>query len=432
MTFRPTSAGGSGFRDGSVPHRGVRVWNRPVTEHVSASDFGDPGEPLLPADRLSAPRILRRPGRDRLDGCDPGIRATASPLSGPGGAGIPPSAVEVRWGVPDGYRGARPRDAPYFDGLAEQPPADMLLFKESAGSVQPVWVTVHVPADAAPGEYRGQVTLSAEGTPAVDVPLTVRVAGWQVPERPFSTIVDAVQSPDSVAMYYGVPLWSRRHWQLLDRSFRILGQAGCNAVTVTLIRRTHFGNEHGMVSWSARAGREPGAGPVHCRALPAHGGEASGQDPHRDSRRLGVAGEHPSHGWRRDVHHGPRDPHLGPDPRTGLLEDARGPPWGTPDCVELWRPAIDGLRDILARHGIADSLMLGVAGDRRPTEAAVETLVAAAPYAPWYVHSHGDCLGLHGQPVAYRSFVWPTGVDNPDDPGGPASTAFSAGSRRGT
>ena len=64
------------------------------------------------------------------------------------------------------------------------------------------------------------------------------------------------------------------------------------------------------------------------------------------------------------------------DPATGRQEEAEGPKWGTPEVREFWRPAFDGLREMLAKRGLEKSLMVGVAGDSRPNKDAVEDLKA--------------------------------------------------------
>jgi len=44
-------------------------------------------------------------------------------------------------------------------------------------------------------------------------------------------------------------MWSEKHWKAMERSFELMGQAGCKAIYVSLVRRTDFGNRHGMVRW---------------------------------------------------------------------------------------------------------------------------------------------------------------------------------------
>ncbi len=415
-SLQVTSKSKAGIADASVRPKGIQVWNHPVTEWVTGGDVGDACEKLAPV-RIVSPLGGAFSGQVILSSAKSikGLQAKASDLSGPDGAVISASSVEVRWGVPDGYRSKRSQASPHFDGLAETPPAETLVFKKSGASVQPVWITVNTPSDAAPGDYRGKVTLTMEGAPAIDVPLNVRVIDWKLPERPFTTIVDVVQSPDSVAMWYKVPMWSRKHWRLLKKSFKNLGRAGCNSLTVTLIRRTHFGNEHGMVFWTRKpdgslvadlsiAKRYIDTAVKHLGKVPIvilYAWEPGGSTRH--SGGMGIIN------MDRDILISVKNPN------TGLMEEARGPKWGTQECAKFWKPVIDGIRDILARHGISKSLMIGVAGDRRPSKAAVKTLSDAAPYAPWYLHSHtsGGAKGFYGQPIAYWSSVWPSRIDNP-------------------
>ncbi len=49
-----------------------------------------------------------------------------------------------------------------------------------SGRVQALWFGVDVPAQAAPGEYEGRVTLSSRGTASRDIPITIRVGSGVV------------------------------------------------------------------------------------------------------------------------------------------------------------------------------------------------------------------------------------------------------------
>lgn len=51
----------------------------------------------------------------------------------------------------------------------------------AAGVNQPLWILVHVPAGATPGEYEGEVALDAEGWSAT-IPVRLRVWGFSLPE----------------------------------------------------------------------------------------------------------------------------------------------------------------------------------------------------------------------------------------------------------
>jgi len=65
-----------------------------------------------------------------------------------------------------------------------------------------------------------------------------------------------------------------------------------------------------------------------------------------------------------------------------------------------------GLREMLARRGLADSMMVGICGDRRPGKDAVEDLKAVAPWARWVVSSHSSPAAIGSQPVGYCTHVW--------------------------
>jgi hypothetical protein len=74
---------------------------------------------------------------------------------------------------------------------------------ESA-TVQPVWLTVNVPADAKPGRYTGRLRIEALGKHR-EVPLHLAVPRWQVNDpRRWKTVVNLLQSAESVAAWSGV------------------------------------------------------------------------------------------------------------------------------------------------------------------------------------------------------------------------------------
>jgi hypothetical protein len=64
------------------------------------------------------------------------------------------------------------------DPLLELPEVDV-----PAGKVQPLWVTVHVPAKTPAGDYSGAVTLTARDAPPVEVALSVTVWGFSLPAK---------------------------------------------------------------------------------------------------------------------------------------------------------------------------------------------------------------------------------------------------------
>lgn len=375
---------------------GLQVWNQNTDIRTSASDYGDPCEPLRPI-RLVAARNGSFSGQVLVGSPGPlrKIKAVASSLKGPGV--IPASASRVRYLLPD-----KETRLP-FEILSSEAPAEVAAGK--GGAVMPVWVTVKVPADARPGDYTGVLTITVDGAKPVQAPVNLHVVDWALPDsKNFISHVGLVQSPESVAMRYNVPLWSPKHWELMEKSFELLGQAGADDVFITAIRRTHFGNEHGMIRWAKQADgtlkpdlsiaekyldlavKHLGKVPVVCiYCWEPFTGSIYGRRVTKQSRGI---------------------PYTVVDPATGKLEEAEGPKWGSPEIRAFLKPVFDGMRDMLKKRGIEGALMVGVAGDRRPKKNAVEDLRAVAPEATWVVHSHGRAYKLFGQPVGYLADVW--------------------------
>ncbi len=136
-----------------------------------------------PAATLSAARndreavqIVVRPKKDLRE-----LTAEAGPLVGPDGAVIPADRVKLfrvyyhHVHTPTDSTGVR---GDWPDAL---PPLEEPL-NVSAGRNQPLWVLVHVPNDARPGDYSGKLMLKAEGWSA-EVPLRLHVWDFALPER---------------------------------------------------------------------------------------------------------------------------------------------------------------------------------------------------------------------------------------------------------
>ncbi|OPX22959.1 MAG: hypothetical protein B1H04_04285 [Planctomycetales bacterium 4484_123] len=391
---------------------GLQLWNHPVTCSVQSGDYGETCEPVRPVSIIGV-RNGTHSGQIVL-GCDgpvKGLEVRVTELR-PAGRGrpIPASAVKLRYGllgqvVEWGTGGRYPRGTRRFEGLTETPPRQLEPAKGQAGVTLPIWLTVRVPKDATPGEYAGSVTVAAAGHRPLTVPVKLKVHAWTAPDpAEFTSHLGLVQSPESLAMKYKVPMWSQRHWKLIEQSFRLLGQVGDKVVFIPLLRQTHLGNEHSMVRWIRRtdgafkhdfsiveryvavAARYLKRPPVVCLYI---------WEPYTGSSYLGHA-ERQGSGMLYTLL----------DPATGKLTGAEGPRWGSQEVREFWQPVVAGVRRILAAHGLAGSMMFGVAGDSRPNKAAVEDLRAVAPDVPWVVHSHARAYKLHGQPVGYLADVW--------------------------
>jgi len=226
-----------------------------------------------------------------------------------------------------------------------------------------------------------------------------------------------VQSPDSVALQYDVPLWSDRHFELIAESLRLLGQVGNKTVFIPLICRTNFGNDQSMVLWVAKKDgtyeydftvmdryldlyeRHVGKPDVVC--LYAWDLFAGGS--YFDVKAVNAKGVSVSR----------------LDPATGEVGELSSPVFGTPESEAFWKPVLDRLRAKMHERGLADeNITLGIAGDVRPSKAITNSFLKIAPYASWVLHSHAASSQLDAAPVGYLSHVW--GVRFAPDPDVPA------------
>ena len=140
-----------------------------------------------------------------------------------------------------GY-GSTTREVPADNGTNRSESSDILWTTEPTdiayNALQPVWVEIAVPADAAPGEYTGTLTVTADG---LEEPLTftytLTVQDVVLPDA--STYantfdVELWQYPYSVAEYYGLEPFSEEHFEALRSVMEIYKSVGGHAITTTI------------------------------------------------------------------------------------------------------------------------------------------------------------------------------------------------------
>jgi hypothetical protein len=432
-----------GIVAGVTRPRGVQVWNANPMMAIFDMDYGDPVEQLNPI-RVTGARNGAFSGQVVVssDTAIKGLAATAGDLKlKGGGAVIPAAALQVRYAQPGGFENGS--DARYrtgevrrFDPLAEVPPAEVPVYAKTRGrapfgAVQPVWVTVSVPADAAPGEYQGALTIRAEGQQDVVVPVEAQVAAWNLPEPTNCvTFVDMIESPESVALYYDVPLWSDRHWALMDRTFLHLGRAGNTTVYIPLICKTHFGNEQGMV----RVVKQPDG---------TFKGDFTVMERYLDmaTRRLGRPRVVCFYMWDHFAGGGYFSSKTDPakwskipvsllDPATGSVTELEAPSYADPAAETFWKPIADELVERMKKRGLEGSMMVGICSDVRAAKEVVDLWKKLMPGAKWVIHSHGLEGQLYGVPVGYSSTVWKTEFPRDPDAGRAYGWARNAWNRK--
>ncbi|MEX0886629.1 MAG: glycoside hydrolase domain-containing protein [Phycisphaeraceae bacterium] len=376
----------------AVDDADVRVFNYHVLSNPADADGG--GE-------LSPIRIVGTPNGTfsgaigiEADGELRGLRADVAGLSleGDDSQRIDGELIQVRFAQPFDTAIQRRRPGGH-DVLHEHVPARL-------DGIVGVWVTATVPADTQPGTYRGEMRFGAQsmGMRSVDVELTVHE--FPLPAaREMHTWVDLIQSPDTLALEYGVELWSEEHWSLMEQSFKHMAQLGDATVYIPILARTNFGNEESMVWWSeTEDGRYARDYTIMDRYLDLaieHLGEPelvvfqvwdvvlaeSAPAPHHmreesQAARAAVADK------------GPRV--TGVDPETGERESIFLPRLEDEQSRLIWRDFFDELRARMSERGLERAMMLGMLTDAEPSREQVEVLHDASMGLPWASHAHPE------------------------------------------
>jgi hypothetical protein len=380
-----------------------------------------------------------------------GLKVAAGDLTMAGGAGrIPAAQIRVRYAEPVDVKKSFVQLIPYsytnmarFDGLLEQPPAEVAVQNiavpkkailpegfgtPAPGAVQPVWVTVRVPADAAAGEYAGKVAVQADGLARTEIPLRLVVHDWKVPDpRDFTVHHNIWQSHESVAVYYKVPLWSDRHFELMGRSLALMKEVGGKLCVLHLINEAFcMGNSQSMVRWVKQADGtythdyavfdryldlyEKTCGKPGLVILSVWGRGADGDRTMSFGKEIDM----PAYARR------PRHKVMLLDPATGKVEPMDQPPYGTPESVAFWKPVLTGVRERLVKRGWFDVTALGSGDDAVPLPKTIAGFREIWPDGKWHSISHTNptaykALEGASAPVVYSEHVWAAGhLYNPD------------------
>jgi hypothetical protein len=436
LTVSPASAAPTVGKVGTSgpATRSLQVWNRATYDAVTVFDHGDPAEPLRPI-VINAARNAAFSGRLMVgaDGPMKGLKATVSDLARlrksssssakrssssnarvenedddedeGGGAKIAASAVRIRCAVPatadkswvapdrfDGLLDAIPAEIP---AITNQPPVERFYDRSVARTaavsraVAPLWFTVRVPSNAAPGVYEGLVSVVAEGCPPVKVPLQVRVCAWTAPDpRDFLEQNFIYYAEEVLSKYYEVPPWSDKHFELIGKTLAVLAEANSRQVLANLAV-DFYGkttNPESLVRWI----KQPDGSYTY---------DFTNFDKYLDTvartigkpwpLRLNCWGE-PSMLWNPTFYRGYGAPAVSLlDPQTGKLERLEQPKLGSKESLAFWRPVFaEILKKVQARGWLeATTIGLNSSGDK-PTPAMVDVAYELWPTGVWSWGSH--------------------------------------------
>jgi len=389
-------AAGGGVAANVARPKGLQVWMHDINDRVCVTDYGDPCEE--PRVRIVAARNTSHAGQLVVGSPGPirGLRVIPGDLKTAGGAVIAAEHVTVLYGrLDDGAYGK----APWCDGLSETRPDEVPVVKlgwrvkVSYGARVPVWIRIRVPRDAAPGEYRGTVTLSAAGAKERAVPVELYVADWVCPDpQRYRTYMGIYQSPTSLALRYKVTEWSEEHWTLMEPSLALLARVGNKFANVTVVEQTQFGNDRGMVYWIRKPdgtfGYDFTVFDRYMQLVKKHFGVV-------DYVALQVWH---SGGWatrKADQ----KNTVTVLDRKTGRYESLQVPTFGTEASKRFWKPVLDALRRRLARLGMEKAMTLGILSDGTAPPAVFTAFDQIVPGGAKWMR------GLHsttGSRVPYR------------------------------
>ena len=146
------------------------------------------------------------------------VAVEAADLVGPRGR-IARDQIEItRVGYVQTHRTRYRQD---YVGWHPDPLMPLAPFDVPRDSLQPIWLTVSVPADAPAGRYRGEVRVAPANAPALTIPVTLHVWDFTLPRRPALRTAMALFE-DQISAFYG---WSgplpqdlrRRHYDFFLR-----------------------------------------------------------------------------------------------------------------------------------------------------------------------------------------------------------------------
>jgi hypothetical protein len=427
LEARLTSTSNSGLLG---PGQAIEISNSSPLETLYLYDYAASSDPLHPI-RLVGARNGTFSGKVILNSAAAirNLKASASELAQEGGAGrIPAAALQVRWAEParseSSWLGRYSYGGVYyglnFDRLLSDFPSELAPLKVGFENskwqpavplaVVPIWVTVHVPADAPAGVYRGTLSLEAQGGtgPAkFAVPVQLKVHGWKVPDpKDFTIFHSLYQSPDSVAIYYKVPMWSEKHWELIGKSFEALAQLGNKTCAITLMLKSpHLENAEPMVRWIKKAGR-------------GYDYDFAIMEKYLDvyAAKVGKPGLVSIYAWDNEKECKGQQHGVGVyDAATGKTEPLIPPAYGTPENEAFWKPAFTELRQRLEKRGWFDVAALAdVSYCWGPTKETVSVYKNIWPDGKWvrYAHSHSEGYAAKdgSMPVSVAASVWGAGT----------------------
>ncbi len=180
------------------------------------------------------------------------IRAEVRPLKGKAGRRI--AGVEVHYVGTVAVRTHTP-DCPPEEliGVAPGPfpdPLEDFPFDIAAGHTTPVWVTIQIPADAAPGIYNGTIVVRSGKRAVARRPFRVHVVSARVPEERSLKLTNWFTLDNKTSQqFYGVAQFSPEWWTLVSNVAHVLAAYRQNVIMTPLLTLIQPKVENGSLAY---------------------------------------------------------------------------------------------------------------------------------------------------------------------------------------
>jgi hypothetical protein len=188
----------------------------------------------------------------------PALTVRACDLSGEKGGRIDSRNIApgfIRYVMTDVFgRGCDHRKPTDYDSSLVEDPIDITdVLPVKANTVQPVWLSIKVPADIPAGRYNGVITVNAIKKYEMKISLTVLDHILPPPDR-WKFDLDLWQSANAIAKVHDARLWSDEHFRLMRPYFRMLADAGQKTITANIIDqpwgKTHiYYEDPSLIKW---------------------------------------------------------------------------------------------------------------------------------------------------------------------------------------
>lgn len=188
----------------------------------------------------------------------PNVKVSATDLKSSSGATIAKTALSagfVEYVMTDEFRdGCGYRQPQDFDSSLVPDRINTSLNQAAvkANSVQPVWVSVKVPANAKAGLYNGVLTVNAGKEYKLNLSINVVDRVLPSPDK-WTFNLDLWQHPAAVARVHQVPLWSEQHFTLMRSYYTMLANAGQKNITASIVNEPWghqtYDDYPGLIKW---------------------------------------------------------------------------------------------------------------------------------------------------------------------------------------